>query len=77
MIQEFNNIFNIFDTVIKSHAELYDFKFDIRLINKNEFFKKFYARFNAIVTLLQFIEIFKIFNFTRLLFTRLQYKVLK
>ena len=43
----------------------------MKLNNKNEFFKTFYIRFNAIVILLKFIEIFKIFNLTRLILTRL------
>ena len=77
MIQKFNNIFNIFDKIIKFHAELHNFKFDIKLINKNEFFKTFYIHFNAIVISLQFIEIFKIFNFQRLFLTRFQYKISK
>ena len=42
-------MFDIFDKIIKFHAEFYNSKFDMRLINKNEFFKIFYARFNAIV----------------------------
>ena len=77
MIHEFENIFNIFNKIIKDYINFHDFKFEIKSNNKNEFFKIFYIRFNVIVALLKFIEIFKIFNLTRLISTRLQYKIIK
>ena len=77
MIHEFENIFNIFNKIIKSHIDLYNFKFEMRLIDKNEFFKTFYVHFNAIIISLKFIKTFKIFNLTRLISIRLQYKIMK
>ena len=77
MIHKFVNIFDIFNKIIKDYANLYDLKFEMKLNNKNEFFETFYARFNAIITSLKFIEIFKIFNLTHLISTRLQYKIIK
>ena len=71
MIYEFKNMFNIFNKIIKNYINFYDSKFEIKLNNKNEFFKTFYARFNAIIISLRFIEILKIFNLTRLISTRL------
>ena len=77
MIHEFKSIFNIFNKVIKGYIDLYNPKFEIRLNNKNEFFEIFYTRFNAVVVSLRFIEIFKIFNLTRLILIRFQYKIMK
>ena len=71
MIYEFKNMFNIFNKIIKDYVDLYDFKFEMKLNDKNEFFKTFYVHFNTIIALLKFIEIFKIFNFIRLILTRL------
>ena len=70
IIYKSNNIFNIFDKIIKIYINFYNSKFEIRLINKNKLFKLFYIRFNAIITLLYFIEIFKILNFIYLILTR-------
>ena len=77
IIHEFKNIFDIFDKIIKNHINYYNLKFEMKLINKNKFFKTFYTRFNTIIVLLKFIEIFKIFNLTRLISTRFQYKIIK
>ena len=77
MIHEFKNIFNIFNKIIKNYVNFHDLKFEMKSNNKNEFFKIFYAHFNAIIILLKFIEILKIFNFIRLISTRFQYKIIK
>ena len=71
IIYELDDIFNIFDKIIKTYINLYNFKFEMKLIDKNKFFETFYARFNAINILLKFIENFKIFNLTRLILIRL------
>ena len=70
IIHEFKSIFDIFNKIIKSYINFYNFKFEMKLNNKNEFFKIFYIRFNAIVIILKFIETFKIFNLIRLISTR-------
>ena len=77
IIHEFKSIFNIFNKIIKGYADLYNLKFEMKSNNKNESFKIFYTRFNAIIISLKFIEIFKIFNLTRLISIRFQYKIMK
>ena len=46
-------------------------------MNKKKSFEKFHVRFNLIIILLNFINIYKIFNLIKLIFIRLRYRLSK
>ena len=77
MIFKLNAIFKIYDKVVKSNIQLYNFDFDISIYNKREIFKSFYARFITIIAFLNYSNILKICNLKRLIVIRLKYRVLK
>ena len=75
MIKKLKNIFEIYDKFVKSNVDLYDSNFDMNVKNKKKFFEIFYARFNAAIAFLNYINILKIFNLKRLINTRLRYRI--
>ena len=77
MITELDNMFETYDKISESNAQLNDFKFEINIIDKKKSFETFYARFSAIITSLKFFDVIKISNLIRLIFNRLKYKLTK
>ena len=75
IIKKLKNIFKIYDKFIKSNVDFYDSNFDISVKNKKKSFETFYVRFNAIIALLNYINILKMFNLKRLINTRLRYRI--
>ena len=69
MILKLNVIFKMYDKIIKSNVEFYDFNFAISVKDKKKYFKTFYARFSAVIAFLDYINILKIFNLKRLINT--------
>ena len=49
----------------------------MKVIDKKESFKDFYARFSIAIASLEFINIYKIFNLKRLISIYLKYRILK
>ena len=68
-------MFEIYDKLIKLNIEFYDSNFDMSVKNKDKSFKIFYARFNIIIALLNYINILKMFNLKRLINIRLRYRI--
>ena len=75
MIKKLKNIFKIYDKLVKSDVEFHDSNFDINVKDKKKSFEIFYARFNAIIAFLNYINILKMFNLKRLINTRLKYRI--
>ena len=75
IIKKLKNVFKIYDKLIKLNIELYNSNFDMNVKNKKKFFEIFYARFNAIIAFLNYINILKMFNLKRLINTRLKYRI--
>ena len=75
IIKKLKNMFEIYDKLIKLNIEFYDSNFDMSVKNKDKSFKIFYARFNIIIALLNYINILKMFNLKRLINIRLRYRI--
>ena len=75
MIKKLKNMFKIYDKLIKLNVKFHNSNFDISVKNKKRFFEIFYARFNAIIAFLNYINTLKIFNLKRLINTRLKYRI--
>ena len=75
IIKKLKNMFKIYDKFVKLNAKFHNSNFDINIKNKKMFFKIFYIRFNIIITLLNYINILKIFNLMRLINTQLRYRI--
>ena len=75
MIMKLHFIFEIYNKVIKSDTELYDFNFVMKDKDKKKIFEIFYARFNATIISLNYLNILKIFNLKRLISIRLRYRI--
>ena len=75
IIKKLKSIFKIYDKFIKSNVELYNSNFDMNIKNKKKFFEIFYARFNAIIVFLNYINILRMFNLKRLINIRLKYRI--
>ena len=60
-------MFEIYNKLIKSNVEFHNSNFNINVKNKKKSFEIFYARFNAIIVFLNYINILKIFNLKRLI----------
>ena len=75
MIIELNVIFETYDKIIKFDVELYNLNFEIKVKEKKEIFKTFYARFSAAITFLNYFDILKISNLKRLINTKLKYRI--
>ena len=73
IIIEVNNIFEIYDKIVKSNMKFHIINFAIGVKNKKKSFKNFYIRFSVAIVLLDYLDIFKIFNLKRLINTRLRY----
>lgn len=74
-IEELDNHFGIYDKITKANAELQDPKFAMGVVNKNETFEEFYTRFTSTIAPLKLSEAVRIINLTRLLTTRLRYRL--
>ena len=75
IIKKLKNMFEIYDKFIKSNVEFHDSNFDMGVKDKKKSFEIFYARFNAIIAFLNYINILKMFNLKRLINTRLRYRI--
>ena len=75
IIMKLHFIFETYDKIIKSNVKFYDLNFVMRDKNKKKTFETFYARFNAAITFLNYLNILKIFNLKRLVNTRLRYHI--
>ena len=75
IIKKLKDVFKIYDKLVKLDIELYNSNFDMNVKNKKKFFEIFYARFNAIIAFLNYINILKMFNLKRLINTRLKYRI--
>ena len=75
MVQELDNMFGNYDQIAHSNDHLHDPKFGMVIVDKQESFEKLYARFSAAIAPLGFDDYLKISNLTRLLVTRLKYRV--
>ena len=70
-------MFETYDKISESNAQLNDSKFEMGMIDKKKSFETFYARFSAIITPLKFSDVIKISNLTRLISNRLKHKLTK
>ena len=75
IVEDLNNIFDIFDKIVKSDIKFYDPKFEIRIKNLKIFFNKFFVRFILIIVSLKFNEFYKISNLKRTINYRFRYKI--
>ena len=75
IIKKLKNIFEIYDKLVKLNIEFHDLNFDMSVKDKKKSFEIFYARFNAIIVLLNYINILKMFNLKRLINIRLKYQI--
>ena len=75
IIKKLKSIFETYNKLIKLNIEFHDSNFDMSVKDKKEFFEIFYARFNTVIILLNYINILKIFNLKRLINTRLKYRI--
>ena len=62
IIIELNNIFETYNKIVKLNIKFYIVDFVISVKNKKKFFEIFYIHFNIIIVLLNYSNIFKIFN---------------
>ena len=72
MILELYNIFNNYNKLIKNNALLYNPAFTIK---KKKIFNKFYTRFSAIITLLNYSESYKIAILRRFITLKLRLRI--
>ena len=75
IIIELNAMFETYDKIAKSDAELYDFNFEMKVKEKKEIFEAFYVRFSAAIASLNYFNTLKISNLKRLINTRLRYRI--
>ena len=75
IIKKLNNIFKIYNKFNKSNVEFYNSNFDINVKDKKKFLKIFYARFNAAIAFLNYLNILKMCNLKRLINIRLKYRI--
>ena len=75
IVKKLKDMFKIYDKFVKLNIELYNSNFDMNIKNKKKSFETFYARFSAIIALLNYTNILKMFNLKRLINTRLRYQI--
>ena len=75
IIKKLKNMFEIYNKLVKSNIEFHNSNFDMSVKDKKKFFEIFYARFNAVIASLNYINILKMFNLKRLINTRLRYRI--
>lgn len=74
-LADLNAMFGDYDPMAKAETKLHDPKFPMGVSNKDETFDEFYARWSAVIAELDLTERQKISSLTRLVNTRLQYKI--
>lgn len=75
IVKKLNNIFKIYNKVVKLNVDFHNLNFAISVKNKKKSFKIFYIRFSAAIIFLNYKNVLKMFNLKQLINIRLRYRI--
>jgi hypothetical protein len=75
MIDAFDSVYGIYDSVAEAESVIYDFKFRMSVVKKDEIFNKFYARFLSSILILEYSDVQNIFCMKRNLINKFRIKI--